>query len=233
MKIIANKTIAIGAGIFLAATLAVNAFTVYNNTSTDSGYSLNFTNGWTIGNEIVLGNGYSSASLTNFSFEIYSTLASFTGSVQMQVFLYANDGTPPFNGYDTPGSVLYDSGLFTLLTPQQYVNTNAVVLNFDLTSSPVNILTSNFTFAAVVTGLATSDTVGFEIFTNGTVGQNFSDYWRNDGSSWALLTNSAPTSIGAQFQATPEPSTLCLAFIGGSCLIGSAWRRRQAQAKQP
>ena len=108
MKTIAHKFIAAGAGMFLAASLTVNAYTVYDNTSYDSSYSLGFTNGWTIGNEIVLGNGYTSATLTNFSFELYSTLASFSGgpSVSMEVYLYANDGTS-FNGYNRPGTVLY------------------------------------------------------------------------------------------------------------------------------
>ena len=76
--------------------------------------------------------------------------------------------------------------------------------------------------------------LGFELFTNGAVGQNFNDYWRNDGVSWSLATNSVPTSIGAQFQgvtATPEPATVTLMVVGTALLAGATWRRKQ-QSKQ-
>src|SRR5665647_3644788 len=121
MKTFAQKIIAAGVGVFLTTSVAVYGATLYQNTTTDTGNSLNFVNGVTIGNEIVLGNGYPSAIVTNFSFEIYSTLAAFAGNnVQMEVFLYANNGTP-FNSFATPGTNLYDSGVFTLHTPQYYL----------------------------------------------------------------------------------------------------------------
>jgi hypothetical protein len=234
MKTFAQKVIALGVGMFLSASVAVYGDILYENTTIDTGNSLTFTNGWQIGNEIVMGNGYTAASLTNFSFEIYSTLAAFTGAnVQMDVWLYSNNGTPPFNGFPTPNSVLYHSGLFTLQTPQQYSGINAVALNFDLTASPITILTTNFTFAAVVTGLAPGDIVGMELFTNVTVGQNYGDYWVNSGGGWALQTNSVATGIGARFEgnAAPEPSTLSLCAVG--LAVGAFWlRRRQHQARQ-
>jgi hypothetical protein len=108
MKIILQK--AVVAGIILATCATVHATILYNDSTTDTGNTLNFVNGQTIGNEVKLGAGIPAASLTNFSFEIYSTLATFTGvNVQMEVYLYANDGTP-FNGYPTPSTSLYDSG---------------------------------------------------------------------------------------------------------------------------
>ena len=235
MKTFAKKIIAVGTGVFLLTGVAVHGATLYQNTTTDTGNSLNFVNGVTIGNEIVLGNGYPSAIVTNFSFEIFSTLAAFAGNnVQMNVFLYANNGIP-FNGFATPGiTPLYSSGLFTLLTPQQSSSINAVTLDFNLSSTPVTV-SSNFTFAAVVTGLAGSDRVGMELFEPATIGLNHEDYWLNDnGSGWVLNTNSVPTSFGAQFQGTPipEPSTLGLGVAGASLLLGSFWlRRRQDQGR--
>src|ERR1035437_5886249 len=113
MKIFAQKIIAAGVGVLLLTGVPVYGDILYNNSTTDLGHSLNFANGQAIGNQVVLGNGYTSATLTNFSFEIYSTLATFAGSVQMQVFLYANDGATT-NGYNMPGTVLYDSGSFAL-----------------------------------------------------------------------------------------------------------------------
>src|SRR5664279_3695662 len=224
MKTFAQKIIAAGVGVFLLTGVPVYGDILYNNTTTDLGRSLNFINGVTIGNEIVLGNGFTSATVTNFSFEIYSTLAAFAGNnVQMEVFLYANNGAP-FNGFATPSSSpLYDSGLFALSTPRQYLTFNVVTLGFN----PLNItVSSNFTFAAVVTGLAASDRVGMELFNPATVGLNHDDYWLNDnGSGWVLKTNSVPSDFGALFQGTPipEPSTLGLSVVGASLLLGSFW----------
>jgi hypothetical protein len=238
MKIFAQKIIAAGVGVLLLTGVPVYGDILYDNTTTDLGRSLNFSNNWTIGNQLVLGNGYTSASVTNFSFEIYSTLATFAGgtNVQMNVFLYANDGTP-FNGYATPNTILYTSGLFTLPTPQSFSGANVGTLFFDLSSlPPVTLVSSNFTLAAVVTGMTGADAVGIEIFSPATVGMNYTDYWlRNGAGSWALMTNSATTDFGARFNGTgvPEPSTLGLSVVGASLLIGSFWlRRRQNQSRQ-
>ena len=237
MKAFAQKIIAAGVGVFLLTGVPVYGDILYQNTTTDTGNSLNFINGVTIGNEIVLGNGSPSAIVTNFSFEIYSTLAAFAGNnVQMEVFLYANNGAP-FNGFATPGTTpVYSSGLFPLQAPRQFAGSSRVTLNFDLSSTPFPVLSSNFTFAAVVTGLANFDTVGMELFDPATVGLNHEDYWVNDnGSGWVLKTNSVPTGFGALFQGTPipEPSTLGLSVVGASLLLGSFWlRRRQDQSRQ-
>src|ERR1035437_7499021 len=101
MKIFAQKIIAAGVGVLLLTGVPVYGTILYNNTTTDLGRSLNFINGQAIGNQLVLGNGYTSATVTNFSFEIYSTNASFSPTVQMQVFLYATNGAP-VNGFSTP-----------------------------------------------------------------------------------------------------------------------------------
>jgi hypothetical protein len=241
MKIFAQKIIAAGVGVLLLTGVPVYGDIIYNNTTNDLGRSLNFINGQTMGNQLVLGNlgnGYTSASVTNFSFEIYSTLAAFAGgtNVQMNVFLYANDGIP-FNGYATPGTALYTSGLFTLPTPQSFSGgLNVGTLFFDLSSVPVTVVSSNFTLAAVVTGMTGADAVGIEIFSPATVGMNYTDYWLQNGAgSWVLMTNSATTDFGAQFNGTgvPEPSTLGLSVVGASLLIGSFWlRRRQNQSRQ-
>jgi hypothetical protein len=235
MKTFAQKIIAAGVGVFLTTSVAVYGATLYQNITTDTGNSLNFNNGVTIGNEIVLANGYPSAIVTNFSFEIYSTNASFAGaSVRMQVFLYNNNG-PLFNTYATPGPSIYDSGLFPLSTPLQSSLgfSDVVTLNFNSLNITVN---NNFTFAAVVTGLAASDRVGMELFDPAAVGLNHEDYWVNDnGSGWVLKTNSVAAGFGALFQGTPipEPSTLGLSVVGASLLLGSFWlRRRQDQSRQ-
>jgi len=238
MKIFAQKIIAAGVGVLLLTGVPVYGDILYNNTTTDVGRSLTFINNQAIGNQVVLGNGFTSATVTNFSFEIYSTLPAFAGSVSMQVFLYANNGALT-NGYKMPGTVLYDSLSFTLPTPQSFTSgLNVGTLFFDLSLTPVSLTTNNsFTLAAVVTGMSGSDAVGMELFNPATVGLNYDDYWlQNAGGSWALMTNSTgPTDFGTLFNGTgvPEPSTLGLSVVGASLLIGSFWlRRRQNQSRQ-
>jgi hypothetical protein len=234
MKIFAQKIIAAGVGVLLLTGVPVYGGILYNNSTTDLGHSLNFTNGQAIGNQVFMGNGYTSATLTNFSFEIYSSLASFAGTnVQMNVFLYANNGALT-NGFAMPNQILYTSGLFTLPTPQSFTGgTNVGTVSFPGLS--VSLPNNTFTLAAVVTGLASGDTVGMEVFDPPTVGNNYTDYWLQNGAgSWALMSNGV-TSFGSQFQGTgvPEPSTLGLSIVGASLLIGSIWlRRRQNQSRQ-
>ena len=237
MKIFAQKIIAAGVGVLLLTGVPVYGDILYNNSTTDVGRSLNFINGQAMGNQMVMGSGFTSATATNFSFEIYSTNASFAGSVQMQVFLYANNGALT-NGYNMPGTVLYNSGLFTLQTPQLFAGgLNVGTVFFDLSSTPISLPNNNFTLAAVVTGMTGLDAVGMELFNPATTGLNYDDYWlQNTSGSWALMTNSAgPTDFGARFNGTgvPEPSTLGLSVVGASLLIGSFWlRRRQNQSRQ-
>ena len=238
MKIFAQKIIAAGVGVLLLTGVPVYGSILYNNTTWDNYSSLNFSNGLTVGNQVVMGSGYTSAILTDFSFEIYSSLAAFNSpNVNMQVFLYANNGALT-NGYNMPGTALYDSGLFTLPTPQTFpgnLGTNVGTVFFDLSLTPIAV-SSSFTLAAVVTGMTGSDAVGMELFNPATVGFNYDDYWLQNGANWTLMTNSASAiDFGARFNGTgvPEPSTLGLSVVGASLLIGSFWlRRRQNQSRQ-
>jgi hypothetical protein len=190
-------------------------------------------NGTTIGNELVMAGAASFDTLTSFSFEYYSTESAFVGAdVQMVVILYANTGAP-FNGYATPSTILYNSGLFPLSTPQQYVGGNAATLNFDLSTTPVTV-PRDFTLAIEVTGLDSGDSVGMELFDPATVGQNSGDYWLNSGRGWELDHNLAgiPTDFGARFEgvsAVPEP-TACGAIAGAWLLALCSlrlWRQRR------
>jgi hypothetical protein len=246
MKIFAQKIIAAGVGVLLLTGVPVYGSILYNNSTTDLGRSLNFINGQAIGNQVVLGNGFTSATVTNFSFEIYSTLTAFStpGSVMMQVFLYANSGGGSTNGYNMPGTALYTSSSFALpggpSTWAGNLGTNVGTVFFDLSTTPVN-LPNTFTLAAVVTGMSASDIsgggIGMELFNPATVGLNYDDYWvQNAAGSWALMTSSTGSvDFGARFNGTgvPEPSTLGLSVVGASLLIGSFWlRRRQNQSRQ-
>ena len=227
MKTLTQKIVAVGAGVFLTANMAVYGTTIlYNNSTTDTGNNLSFVNNSQIGNEIVMGNSSPLNALTSFSFEIYSPDAAFQGAnVQMQVFLYANDG-PPFNTYPTPSTVLYNSGLFSLSTPQHSVGLNAETLNFDLSATPVTV-PHDFTFAVEVTGLVGNDYLGMELFDPATVGQNYGDYWLNSGSGWQLDTLGTRTDIGAQFVGSAIPDAAPTAMLLGAALASLGFLRRK------
>jgi hypothetical protein len=239
MKTIAQKMIAAGAGLFLTTNVAVyGTTTLYNNSTVDTGTSLSFINGTTIGNEITMAGGSSSYSLSSFSFEIVSPETAFIGSPSMEIFLYANNGIPAFNGYDTPKTVLYDSGLFSLSTPYVYDGSSAppspnygATLLTDLSGSPITV-PSDFTLAVEVTGLAAGDSLGMEFFDPATVGSNFGDYWQNNGTGWQLDTVSSvgnQKDFGAEFfgSATPAPDAASTAMLLGAALSGLALLRRK------
>jgi hypothetical protein len=69
MKTIVQKMIAAGAGLFLTTNVAVYGTTIYSDSTTDTGSSLNFVTGTTIGDEVVMAGAASSYALTSFSFE--------------------------------------------------------------------------------------------------------------------------------------------------------------------
>lgn len=227
-----------GAGIVLAsATLAGGQPILYQSTTVDTGTNVNFANNQLIGQQIWLGTT-TPAYLTNFSFEYYSPNQSFSGNVKMDISLYANNG-PAFNGYRTPGSTIFDSGLISILTP--YTVTGTSVATFDITRSdflngigagaivmgPNLYMPTNFTFVVTFSGLGAGDSVGLEGFGYPTVGGNYGDMWLYSG-SWIIVTNALPTTFGAQFMgATPEPTVFAMGAVGAAMIAGFIRRRRK------
>lgn len=235
----ANLLSIIGAGFILATAALVHGEILYQNTTVDTGENLNFPDGQTIGQQIWLGTT-TPEYLTNFSFEYYSPNANFSGSVQMEVVLYANDGTPAYHGYDTPGTVLYNSGWINILSPFAAIGTNYATAVFDRTDLlngvgtgaspmlPYLFLPTNFTFSVTFSGLSGGDSVGLENYGTPTVGGNYGDYWFYTGGGWELLTNGTPTSFGAQFSGqTPEPTVFALGSLGAVMIAGLIRRRRK------
>lgn len=238
MKISFLKAITAVVGIVLAGNVGVRGDTLYQNTVNPSGQVMNLGNSQQVGEQIWLGPTVPEY-LTNFSFQYYSPALTYSGNVQMDVRLYANDGTT-FNGYATPGTVLFDSGNFTLANPWSVAGTNSATVVFqlsDLLSGTIPLdqnlsLPTNFTFSVTVSGLAGGDIVALPIFGQAQVGWNAGDYWYDVSGNWQLLTN-GPVAFGAQFLGqttpTPEPSVLALGALGAAALLAIA-RRRQRRA---
>ena len=230
MKTFAQKITAVGTGIFLAASVASYGTILYSDNTVDTGNSLGFTNGETLGQQLTI-NGFNALTLTNFSFELYSTNVAFSSAVMMDVTLLTNNGTL-FNGYASPGTSFYDSGLFALQSP---LTTTAGASTVEtLTFSGLSIsMPTNFTLAFSISGLGVNTNIAVELFGTATVGVNNGDYWLNNPNAggYALYTNSTPVEFGAQFQGTgtvvPEPSVIYLGVAGMAALMGAVRLRRK------
>jgi hypothetical protein len=232
MKTFAQKITAVGAGIFLAASVASYGTILYSDNTVDTGNSLSFTNGETLGQQLTI-NGFNALTLTNFSFELYSTNVAFSG-VNMDVTLLTNNGVA-YNGYATPGTSFYDSGIFSLQSPVQTLGAGASVETLNFTGLSISMPT-NFTLAFNISGLGVNTNIAVELFGTATVGVNNGDYWLNNPNvpgGYELYTNSTPVEFGAQFQGTgtpvptPEPSVICLGAAGMAALMGAIRLRRK------
>jgi hypothetical protein len=201
---------------------------IYNNSTND--LSTRFSPGTLeVGDEIILAG--TERYLQSFTFEYWGTNtanpAAFAGTIQAQVKIYLNDGAA-FNGYLSPGTVLYDSGLFSVPSP-----TSRSTLTFSAGSDfapgglflgpgPGGSLLTNLTWSIKFSGLGGTDAVGIDLYSPPVVGGNYPDYWENNG-GWVLQTNSVAVNFAATMTATPEPSVVALGIAGGVAVL--AWHR--------
>jgi hypothetical protein len=241
MAKVSFKSLVVGAGLFLATSLATNAadYDIYNNsthraTNSDGAISLKLANGVEVGYQLNLSSSYTPAPLSSFSFELYiSTLANSSGAT-MQVSLYDNTGALS-SGVPSPANSILDN-TFNLYNAWSPNPTNALTVRYtDLAQYSIQ-LPSTFTLAVKVTGLGGSDEVGLALYDTTTVGTYYADYWKNSGSSWTLNQlkdgngNVVVGSVGAVFT-VPEPSTWALASLGGTMFLIVLIRRRTQSTK--
>jgi hypothetical protein len=200
---------------------------IFNNSANDLVTRFDPANA-TVGDEILLGG--TSRYLTQFDFEYWGTNtanpAAFTGRVSADVKLYLNDGAP-FNGYATPGTVLWDSGSFGLNTTDGFGPTPRSTIVFsvatgDFPSTGLFLPSSDITWTVQISGLGATDSVGLDLYSPPTVGGDYPDYWQNSGSGWQLLTNTIPMNFGARMfaSAEPVPEPSWAAFSIATALLG-------------
>jgi hypothetical protein len=221
-------------GLWLALVIPASAATqtIFNNSVNDLLYRFNpGTN--QVGDQIVVGGSPAFRNLTMFSFEYWGTNTAnplvFSGNVKARVRFYENDG-PQFNGYDTPGTKFYDSDWFSI------VPTNRSTLVFsggsDFGGGVLPLPADEFTWTVQFSGMDLTDSVGLDIYSPPTVGQDYPDYWAYTGGNWLLLTNNdgIPMNFAAKMDAVPEPSAAVLSLMGGLGLLLAAGKLRRAAA---
>ena len=103
---------------------------------------------------------------------------------------------PLFNGYSTPGTSFYDSGLFSVGSPTPR-STFVFTAGSDFAAGGLYVPSSDITWSVQFTGLGTGDDLGVDIYSPPTVGSDFPDWWENTGSGWTLNTNNLPMNFAA------------------------------------
>jgi len=223
------------AALVFGSLATLDADIIYNNSTND--LSTRFNPGTLeVGDEIILAG--SARFLTNFSFEFWGTNtanpSAFSSTVTATVRFYLNDG-PLFNGYATPGTLVYSSGPFAINPTARSTLIYTAGSDFPsgglfLGSGPGGTLLTNMTWSVQFAGMGPTDSAGVDIYSPPVVGGEHTDYWEYNGVSWSLKTNSLPMDFAAVMQASaPEPSPMVLAILGGvGLLLWRQWLVRKA-----
>jgi hypothetical protein len=114
--------------------------------------------------------------LTQFQFEYYGAFTP-TGNETAEVFIYANDGPKTPDGISTPGTVLFDSGSFSIFP------------NYETwTSSALNVtVPDDLTWAVKFSGLTGTNKVGILFQNPPSVGSSYNDAWLEANNAWETV----------------------------------------------
>lgn len=220
-----NMFLVIGV-LWVVLALPLRATTIFDNTIND--LTSTFEPGTLeVGDEIILTN-YPARYLTNFSFEFWGTNDAnpfaFSATVQARVRFYQNNGAV-FNGYTAPGTNFYDSGWFTINpTPRSTM----IFSGADFCTGLYMPVVSNMTWSVQFQGMGWTDHVGVDLYSPPGVGQDYPDYWENDGGAWNLKSNSTgagKVDFAAKMQASTAPAvnvnqpTLASVVSGSNLLL--------------
>ncbi len=161
-----------------------------------------------VGDEIILDGPANH--LRQFIFEFWGVGpegGDFAGDVQARVRFYENDG-PLSSGYPSPGTVLFDSGPFSIPA----VPRATVIFDDFQTDAPVPLsgpLPEALTWTVQFSGMAEGDRAGLDLYSPPVAGQNYNDYWERENEVWVLKTNAvAPMNFAARFAAVSRGVTV-------------------------
>ena len=146
-----------------------------------------FTDTVEFGDEIVLSPAIS-ATLTNFSFQFYSTNLPASGAT-MEFKLYANNGTNYGTNFSVPGTVLYDSGSFGI-SSGDLSDSSVHTFTFDSSIGFNVYVPANFTWTVQFANLAggTAGLVMYDPFSAPETGTDYAGLWVASGGGWDYLT---------------------------------------------
>ena len=234
--------LAIGA---LALSLSARADVLLQNNTTD--LLTRFSDGGLeFGNQINLANG---GYITNFSFEYYAGGVGGAGTafkagelVGVTLNWYLNDSATLYNGYATPGTLIYSR--FSYINPTTRLTLDYSPASGDFPSGGIATgltiggvptpTTRTLTWTLQFSGLGAGESAGVDLYSGAPAGAMYTSYWQNNGTpgspNWELLQDSTgrPITIGQEWMGTavPEPSILALSLMGGLGLLTAVRRFR-------
>lgn len=224
MKAFAAKILA-AAVLGLVASNA-DAVYIYNNSVNDQTNRLSAVDNLWFGDEVILSTNSTDRFMTGFNFQYWATN---TSGLTIDVRLQLNNGTP-FNGYATPGTVVYELLAFPLLNTDAFGRST---LNFDISDLDFfdtiadggTLLTlDNLTLALQFNFHGGGGEAGVDLYNPPTEGFSYLDYWVYDSgsSSWQLNTNNVfgTVNFGMTIEAVPEPSVFSIFIMGGLMALG-------------
>jgi hypothetical protein len=202
-KSLLSRSLAALSASILICTAAQAQTVVYDNGSDASRYKnfvYNAGDGVLFGDQITLAG--SARTVTEFRFDYFA--AGLSGSPLAEVYFWKNDGPIVSPGVAAPGSVLYQSGTFSVSDSFNTVTISD--LSVDVPDS--------FTWGVVFSGLGGGES-GLLVYDPPVVGSSLSDFWQKVGDTWPLrvLSDGTPANFGARIVAVPEPSTFVLAGL--------------------
>ena len=171
---------AVGAFVLLAQN--VQSQVLYSDTNTSQNGNYNYFNS-EAGNEVVLAGTSFTDLITNFQFQFdFTGSGNPSGNEKADLRFYANNG-PLVDGYPSPGTVLYDSGTFSI---GGFTSGTVAIFNQTALNGGV-VVPQDFTWTVTFSGLSGSENAGLALYSPETIGSSYSDAWvRTNSGSWAL-----------------------------------------------
>lgn len=162
------------AGVILAS-VCTHAGLVYQNGKDPVEPETAYYSGLEFGDEITLAG--SDRWISGFSFEYFAEFAA-TGDETARLRFYANDGPTGENPSATPGTLLLDTGQFSIQSG--YKTARVLGLDFQIPDS--------FTWTVEFSGLSETERAGLLIDETVEVGSSESDFWEKRQEGWRSLT---------------------------------------------
>lgn len=135
--------------------------------------------------------------VTGFAFEYFAEFTP-TGDETARVRFYEMNGAPGDNDFATPGTVLYDSGAFSISSGFRTVN---------ITEMSALLPSSNFTWSVQFAGITDVEEAGLLYYNPPTVGSSDVYFWEKDNGTWtAVATDETGNNFAAQVLAVDAPA---------------------------